>query len=119
MEKTLTIDNRQVPFKSTGAFLLRYKAQFRRDALKDLVRLEPIINKLQEAEGDEDSAQAVVEALDLELFYNLCWTMAKTADPSIPEPMVWLDSFGEFPVLDIITDLMDILTASIGVSKKK
>ena len=117
MEKTIYIDNRAVTFKSTGAFLLRYKAQFRRDALKDLVKLEPIIQKIDEA-GTE-SASEMLEALDLDLFYNICWTMAKSADKTIPEPLEWLDSFGEFPVLDIIADLMDVLTASISVSKKK
>ena len=125
MEKTITIDDRQVPFKSTGAFLLRYKAQFRRDALKDLVRIEPILSKLQakQATGTQEEKDAaaieVFDTLDLELFFNMAWVMAKTADPTIPEPMLWLDSFGEFPVLDVIADLMDVLTASISVSKKK
>ena len=40
MEKILTIDGRQVKFKSTGAFLLRYKAQFGRDALQDMFALQ-------------------------------------------------------------------------------
>ena len=40
MEKILTIDGRQVKFKSTGAFLLRYKAQFGRDALQDILKLQ-------------------------------------------------------------------------------
>ena len=125
MEKTIYIDNRAVTFKSTGAFLLRYKAQFRRDALKDLVKLEPILSKLQvkqdtgTQEEKDAAAIEVFDTLDLELFFNMAWVMAKTADPTIPEPMLWLDTFGEFPVMDIFEELQDVLSASIAVSKKK
>lgn len=56
MEKVLTIDGRQVPFKSTGALLLRYKAQFR-DALQDIF-------KLQEVLGDNNEVKDL-SALDL------------------------------------------------------
>ena len=33
MEKTLTIDGKQIRFKSTAATLIRYKTQFGRDFL--------------------------------------------------------------------------------------
>ena len=76
MEKILNIDGRQVKFKSTGAFLLRYKAQFGRDALQDILKLDTAI--------DRNSKKILnLEALDLEVFYNLVWTLAKTADPTI------------------------------------
>lgn len=114
MEKTLNIDGRQVKFKSTGAFLLKYKAQFHRDALKD-------IYKIQGALG-EDNEIANIEALDLEVFYDLVWTLAKTADPSIDPPMEWLDTFGEFPLMDIIPEIIDLIfsciTSTVEVKKK-
>ena len=114
MEKQLTIDGRQVKFKSTGAFLLRYKAQFGRDALQDII-------KLQEALG-ENSEVKNISALDLEVFYNLIWTLAKTADPDIEPPMEWLDSFSTFPLMDILPELMDMIFGCLGStvkSKKK
>ena len=120
MEKTLVIDGRQVPFRSTGAFLLRYKMQFQRDALKDLVKLGPLIKQVQAMGETEDMEQLanIIETLDLQLFYNFAWVLAKVADNSIPEPMTWLDSFGEFPIMDIMSDLMELIEKSIGVSKK-
>ena len=115
MEKILTIDGRQVKFKSTGAFLLRYKAQFGRDALQDIFRLQNAIN----AETNEIKD---LSALDLEVFYNLIWTLAKTADPNIPPPMEWLDSFSEFPLIDIIPEVVDMifscLTSTVESKKK-
>ena len=115
MEKILTIDGRQVKFKSTGAFLLRYKAQFGRDAIQDIL-------KLQSAIDPKTNELSNYEALDLEVFYNLAWTLAKTADPSIPTPLEWLDSFSEFPLVDILPELTDMIFSSLTTtaqSKKK
>lgn len=114
MEKILNIDGRQVKFKSTGAYLLRYKAQFGRDALKD-------IYKLMGAMG-EDNKIANIDALDLEVLYDMVWTLAKTADPSIPPPMEWLDEFSEFPIMDILPEVQDMILScltSTVPSKKK
>ena len=115
MEKIVTIDGRQVKFKSTGAFLLKYKAQFGRDALQDTFKLQNAINTKTNKIKD-------LSALDLEVFYNLIWTLAKTADPSIPPPMEWLDEFSEFPLMDIIPEIVDMvfscLTSTVENKKK-
>lgn len=114
MEKILTIDGRQVKFKSTGAFLLRYKAQFGRDALQDILRIQSAI--------DNKGRIKNIDTLDLEVFYNLIWTLAKTADPSIPPPLEWLDTFGEFPLAEIVPEVIDLIFSSLGTTvepKKK
>lgn len=114
MEKIVTIDGRQVRLKSTGAFLLRYKAQFQRDALKDIYKMESAIGK--------DGSVGNIEALDLEPFFNIIWVLAKTADPNIAPPEEWLDTFSEFPIIDIIPEVMDMVISCITShvdSKKK
>jgi len=114
MEKILIIDGRQVRFKSTGAFLLRYKAQFGRDALQDILRLQSAIDSKGQIKN--------IDTLDLEVFYNLIWTLAKTADPNLPPPMEWLDEFSEFPLMDIIPEIVDMvfscLTSTVESKKK-
>lgn len=114
MEKILTIDGRQVKFKSTGAFLLRYKAQFGRDAIQDILKLENAIGKNKEIKD--------IDALNLEVFYNLIWTLAKTANPDIPPPIEWLDSFSKFPLIDIIPEVADMifscLSTTVQIKKK-
>jgi len=115
VERILIIDGRQVKFKSTGAFLLKYKAQFRRDALQDIFRL-------QNAVDIENNKLKDIEALDLEVFYNLVWTLAKTADPLIYPPEEWLDTFSEFPLMDIIPEVIDMIfscLSSTATFKKK
>lgn len=113
MEKTIIISGRPVPFKSTGAFLLRYKAQFRKDALVDLVKLANLFNEDGKLKAEEN-----FEQLDFEVFFNMAWTMAKTADPSIQTPMEWLDTFDEFPLMDVLPQLVDLIKASLKSSKK-
>lgn len=113
MEKVLNIDGRQVKFKSTGSFLLRYKAQFKRDALQDIFKLQNAI---------DGSNITNIDVLDIEVFYNLVWTLAKTADPAIPPPLEWLDGFSEFPLMDILPELTDLmfscLTSTVQSKKK-
>ena len=96
-------------------FLLKYKAQFGRDAIQDIF-------KLQNAIDTETNELVNYEALDLEVFYNLIWTLAKTADPSLPPPMEWLDGFSEFPLIDIIPEVIDMIFSCLKStvnSKKK
>lgn len=115
MEKILNIDGRNVKFKSTGAFLLRYKAQFKRDAIQDIFRLADAVDL-------ETNEIKDISALDLELFYNLVWVLAKTADPSIDPPIEWLDTFSEFPLMNIIPEIMELIMSCISPSvesKKK
>lgn len=112
MEKILNIDGRNVKLKSTGALLLRYKKQFGRDAIKDIYRMDEAVDK--ETQEIKD-----IDAFDLEVFYNLIWTLAKTADPTIPPPLEWLDTFSEFPLEDIIPQAQDLLYASFRSTVKK
>lgn len=114
MEKILNIDGRDIKFKSTGAFLLRYKAQFKRDAIQD-------IYKLGEAIDIKTKKIIKIDALDLDVFYNLVWTLAKTADKNIPPPMEWLDTFGEFPLEDILPELIEMVMSTMkgSVESKK
>lgn len=115
MEKIINIDGRDVKLKSTGAYLLRYKAQFGRDALQDIMKLSQAIDQ-------ETNEITNIDRLDLEVFYNLIWTLAKTAEPNLPPPMEWLDTFSQFPLEDIIPQTIEMIFACIKStvpSKKK
>ena len=114
MEKTITIDGKEITFKTNGATPLRYKAQFGRDYFKEILKMAPIAKANKEDFDIKD-----LEALDFEVFYNIAWIMAKTADSSIPEPIAWLEQFDEFPMAEVIPELQDMLLASIQTTKKK
>lgn len=113
MEKTIIIDNKEVNFKSTAATPLRFKAQFGKDYFAEIVKL----NKLNKFKDASDNFEALENA-DFEIFYNLIWVLAKTADKSIPDPMTWLDGFEEFRLFEIIPEVQDLIAASIQGKKK-
>ena len=105
METTIKIDGKDVTFKSTGSAPLRYKMQFKRDFFADLIKL--------------DKAKNDITLIDLEVFYNIAWVYAKTADPTIPPPLEWLDTFDTFPIMEIMPKLQDIITSSLGTINSK
>lgn len=115
MEKTITIDGKQIRFKSNGATPLRYKAQFGRDYFREILKMFPL-----EKLGKKKKLEATdLEALDFEVFYNISWILAKTADPSIPEPIEWLESFDSFPIADIFPDLQELMASTLQQTSKK
>ncbi|WP_078434229.1 hypothetical protein [Metabacillus halosaccharovorans] len=113
MEKTLVIDGREVKFKSTGATPLRYKTQFNEDFFADIMKME----QLSKIKGKKLTYEQI-KSLDMEVFYNLCWVLAKTADKSIGEPLDWLDEFDEFPIMEILPKLNDLILSSLQTKKK-
>lgn len=117
MEKTIEIDGKKVRFKSNGATPLRYKAQFGRDYLKEILKMSSLENINTKKKKDVDIQS--LESLDFEVFYNISWIMAKTADPTIPEPLEWLSSFDEFPIVDVFPEMQELIMASLQTSKKK
>lgn len=116
MEKTLIIDGKEVRFKSTAATPLRYKAQFGKDFFAEIIKMGAL-EKLGKLDPDKVTREDL-EGLDFEVFYNIAWAMAKTADPKIPDPITWLDQFDEFPMVDIIPELQDMIIATIQGKKK-
>lgn len=119
MEKTIIIDDKPVRFKSTGATPLRYKMQFGRDFFAEILTLNALSEIKVNSKGEIDLDNFDVNKIDFETFYNIAWSLAKTADNSLPDPLTWLDSFDVFPLMDIIPELQDILAAALQQSKKK
>lgn len=106
MEKVLNIGGKQIKMKSTAGTMMRYRNNFNRDFIKDLVRLQARLGEKLE-KGQE------FEALDLDLFEKIAWCMAKTADNSIPDIENWLDEFDTFDIMQVLPELMNLLVANM------
>ena len=117
MEKTIEISGQQVTFKSSGAVPKRYKMQFQRDFFKDLIKLG--VMSEETGEVTEANKLELASRMDFDVFFDIAWTLAKTADSSINDPLAWLDGFDEFPIMEIIPELQDMIAATISSSKKK
>lgn len=113
MEKTIFIDNKEIRLKSTAATPLRFKAQFGKDFFSEILKLGNL-SKIKKNSID----YSIFNNTDFEVFYNIIWILAKTADNSIPEPITWLDRFDEFPLFEILPQIQDLITSSI-ITKKK
>lgn len=109
MEKIIKIGDKEVALKTTGATLLRYKIQFGKDLLTELIKLD----------GAYKDGELQPEKIDFEVFFNILWIMAKTADSTIKPPVEWLDEFEEFPILEVLPKVMEMLVCLMRTSKKK
>ena len=119
MEKTIEIDGKEVRLKSTGAIPIRYKAQFGRDYFADLMKMYKLAKINTNKKELDDKDYEALTLVDFEVFYNLIWVMAKTADKSIPDPLTWLDGFEEFPIMEIIPQIQDLIEKNLKTTKKK
>lgn len=121
MEKTIVIDGKAVRLKATASFAIRYKQQFGVDLLTKLI---PMITVFENVDGEIEMGDAIKLLVDngnlLELndLYNLIWVLAKTADPSIPEPIEWLDEFSVFPLADILQEAIDLVLPTLISTKE-
>lgn len=114
MEKILTYNGRQVRFKSTAALPLRYKNQTGRDLLADL---SAVLSCWRPGKGEDSGAFS--KDVDLSLVYDIIWAMAKTADPELPPPLEWLDTFEDgLPAFAWFGELAGLMTASFGGTLK-
>lgn len=117
MEKTITIDGKKVRFRNSGAVMLRYKMQFGKEFLAELAQMEEAV-QTRKVKGKDTVVSYDLEKFNLEVMYNILWTLAKNADNSIPEPLEWLDSFEEFPVFDIFQQIEEILSNDLKIDRK-
>ncbi len=125
MEKTLNIGGKNVTFKCTAGTLLRYKQEFGKEFLADAAELMKFEDSKTKKKVESSDGKITFKdeydftKLNLELIYNLAWAMAKTADNSIPDPLMWLDGFDTFPLDTIAPDLMELLEHTLQSNTPK
>ena len=88
-----------------------YRYKFQRDMISDLTSLKRAYNKAQqlpEGATEEEIEEAQLSVLDLQLFENCAYIMAKHADSTVPDnPDDWLDTL---PMMSIYEAMPQILT---------
>lgn len=116
IQKNITIDGIEVPFKASAAVPRLYRLKFRRDIYKDFSVL-----KTEVTEGDENKSEIGIESL--EVFENIAYIMAKHADPeNVPDnPDEFLEQFNTFSIYEILPQLIELwgLNTATQVASKK
>ncbi len=127
MEKIIKIGSKSVPLKSTAASLIRYKSNFGRDGLKDLVTLSKGMSASKSNADDEKDSEKLLEdimsndSFDFDVFFRFLWVFAKSGDPSIPPMEEWLDEFDVEPIdfaSSVLPQVVDLLSNSAKTTIK-
>ena len=115
IQKNITIDDIDVPFKASAAVPRLYRLKFRRDIYQDFAALQKSVG-----ENTEESSALDIESL--EVFENIAYIMAKHVDAAIPSsPDEWLEQFNTFSIYEILPQLIDLwgLNVETQVKSKK
>ena len=124
MIKTITVkgadgNDVQVKMKADASIPRLYRIKFKRDIFKDLGALQSRLEKTK-TEGEQ------LGALDLEMFENVSYLLAKHADPdNVPlDPDKWLEQFSMFSITEILPQILELWgfnmqTTSVPQSNKK
>lgn len=84
MERILKIGGKtNIRIKATAGVLIRYKQQFGREYMDDLLE----VSNIEDIESESNQLKIAT------IGYNLLWAMAKTADNSTPPPEEFLNLF--------------------------
>ena len=116
LTKIIQVGGKDIPMRATAFVPRMYRIRFGRDMFRDLGRLS---DKL--AADHSDASQ--LDVMDLTVFEDLSYCMAKHADPSIPEsPDEWLDTIdGTFSIYEALPQIMALWglnTATTSVPAK-
>ncbi len=127
MEKTVLIGGKEVRMRASALIPRLYRFTVGRDMIADMRTLQKSYQKILSLPADateEEKQDAQFTVLDLTIFENVAWCMAKQADTSIPEtPDAWLDSiegiFSIYEVLPAILELWQLSLETTSSARKK
>lgn len=128
MEKTILCGGTEIRLKASALVPRLYRFTFGRDMMKDMNKLRRAYNKatdIPEDATEEQREDAQLSALDLTIFENVAFIMARHADPknAPATPDEWLDSlpgvFSVYEVLPEILEMWQLSTATTAVPAKK
>ena len=99
-----------------------YRFRFGRDIIRDMASLQKAYKKKQDLPEDateEEKIDAEFSVVDLMVFENVAYIMAKHADPSIPDdPNEWLDGFDMFSIYEILPEILQMWNLSNAQTSK-
>ena len=124
MIKTITIEDQNVMFDTALSWMFLFKNQFGTDpidlimpAIKAAVPLFGSLGK-EMTEADFDLITDVLSELSVTDGLDLIWALARNADKDIAEPEVWYHGFSQFPLDDVLTEIVPAIVESCISTKK-
>ena len=123
MERTLNIGGAVMRMRASALIPRLYRFKLGRDLIKDMSQLESAYKRavsVKEDATDEEKKAAQFSAVDLTIFENIAWAMAKNADPNVPnDPDEWLDTIdGVFSIYEVLPQILELWTAGLETTSK-
>ena len=111
MDRKIKIGEKEVGFRATALTPRLYRHRIGRDIIQDLNQLrKSYLTALgSKAPSEQQKRDAQLSVLDLTIFENAAYIMAKQYDPSIPDsPEEWLDGFEVFSIYEIMPYILEL-----------
>lgn len=104
MEKTVKIDGKDVRLMATAYNLVIYRAEFGQDMFQAKSEVFSAIS----------GSQLALNKIDGLGVARMIWTMAKTADESLPGFNQWMRSVEDLPVVDLLSDNLELFVSNMS-----
>lgn len=105
MEKTISVDGKEIKFKATGATVRLYRQKFGKDLLLDIQKL------------NECFVNQKFDTGSLEVFEDFCYIMAKQAEPTMTDDVdEWFDNFGMFSIYEVMPQIIELWNVSTNTT---
>ena len=112
MDKVLNIAGKEVGLRATALTPRLYRHKIGRDIIQDMSQLQKAFAKaaqISKDATDEEREAAQLSVMDLEIFENVAFIMARQYDQNIPDTVeAWLDEFDTFSIYEIFPVILEL-----------
>lgn len=112
MDKVLNIAGKEVGLRATALTPRLYRHKIGRDIIQDMAKLQKAFAKatqISKDATDEEREAAQLSVMDLEIFENVAFIMARQYDQNIPDTVdAWLDQFETFSIYEIFPEILSL-----------
>lgn len=122
MDKTITIEGKEIKFRATARTPRLYRMLTNRDMIKDMNILAKAFKESEKLKKEDGFGNLTTQHLII--FEDSAYVMARHANPDMVEQTAdeWLDNFNMFDIYSIfpqIFELWNLNTVQTAESKKK
>ena len=124
MIKSMKIGKREVAFDTSLSWMFVYRMQFGSDPIEVIMPAIKAAIPLFDREGDDltaadlDLITDILAELNVTEGLQLIWAIARNADKEITDPVAWYHSFENFPLDEVLTELIPAIVESCISTKK-
>lgn len=130
MDKVITIGEQEIGLRANALTPRMYRFRTKRDLICDLTKLRKATKKAASLPADatedeiEETNASTLSMMDLTIFEDIAFVMAKHYDPTLPENSNdWLDTidgvFSIYTVLPIILEMWQLNEQTTAIPVKK